>query len=343
MMSWKRRLGLMLLIALVAAAFWLLETDRPAAEIDAKYSNAESEFLVLPDQTRVHYRDQGQADGLPVVLIHGSNASLHTWELWVRELAPHYRMVTVDMPGHGLTGRTPADDYSSAAFVATLKSLVQHLNLPPFVLGGNSMGGGVSWRYALSHPDDVRGLLLLNASGPRAWRRQPPAVTPAIDSAAASAQPASDPPLAFSLLRQPWFAAIGRYVDPYYLTVQGLRSAHYDTSLVTEALISRYYDLSLRAGTRAATLRRFGTDRPDAPVDLQALQLPVLVQWGKYDAVIPAVVGQRFKDALPDAQLIVYDNVGHIPMEEIPRRSAADAHAFIQARIAGTALENRDE
>lgn len=336
-MSAKRRILLMFLIALGAAAFWLLEADLPAAAVDAKYSNAQSQFLVLPDQTRVHFRDQGRRDGLPLVLVHGSNASLHTWELWVAELGSRFRVVTVDMPGHGLTGRTPADDYSTGAFVAVVKALTEHLALPPFVLGGNSMGGRVSWHYALAHPEDVRALLLLNASGPRAWlqtTRAEPRQAQGTDEA-----PRRSAPLAFRLLRNPVFASVGRYVDPYYLVAQGLRSAHFDPGLVTDALIDRYYELSLRTGTRTATLKRFGSDASTGAVDLTPLTMPVLIQWGAQDAVIPVAVGERFAQELPNAQLVVYEDVGHIPMEEVPQRSATDAARFIDEKVSGTALQ----
>ncbi|MFK7914104.1 MAG: alpha/beta fold hydrolase [Pseudomonadales bacterium] len=340
-MSWKSRILVMFLIALGAAAIWLLERDQPIAAVDAKYSNAQSQFLTLADQSRVHFRDQGRADGLPLVLVHGSNASLHTWELWVAELGETYRVVTVDMPGHGLTGRTPVDDYSTDAFVAVVKALAEHLALPPFVLGGNSMGGRVAWSYALAHPRDVRGLLLLNASGPRAWYEDIQAAEAQASDAEEQEKPSA--PLAFSLLRKPWFSAVARYVDPYYLVAQGLRSAHYDSAVVTDALIDRYYDLSMRAGTRTATLKRFGTQRSVKAVDLGQLTMPVLIQWGVHDAVIPVAVGERFAVELPDAELIIYQDVGHIPMEEVPVQSAADAARFINGRIPGQTLEMLSE
>jgi pimeloyl-ACP methyl ester carboxylesterase len=66
----------------------------------------------------VHVRDQGNTDGPAIVLLHGSNASLHTWEPWVAQLGDRFRIVTMDMPGHGLAGRTPGDDYSPMGMVA---------------------------------------------------------------------------------------------------------------------------------------------------------------------------------------------------------------------------------
>ena len=70
----------MLAVLIALAGVFLLKGDLPAAVVDAKYTNAHSQFLTMNNGSRVHYRDQGNKDGLPVVLIHGAMASLHTWE-----------------------------------------------------------------------------------------------------------------------------------------------------------------------------------------------------------------------------------------------------------------------
>ncbi|XOV84141.1 MAG: alpha/beta fold hydrolase [bacterium] len=322
-MKWL--IGVIVLLAM--AGLLLFEGDMPAAEVDARYSNAASQFLDLGDNGRIHFRDQGNADGKPLVLVHGSNASLHTWEPWVELLGDTYRVISLDLPGHGLTGRTPADDYSTETFVTVVRALAQHLNLGQFVLGGNSMGGGVTWRYTLAHPEDVLAMILVDASGLPAWR----------DAAMHSAdnEQEREAPLAFSLLRKPWFQGIARYIDPYYLVAQGLKASHFDPDFVDDELIARYYDLSMREGTRDATLKRFSSWRGGAnpDFDLSDLQHPTLILWGEYDAVIPASVGEQFVKALPNAELIIYPDVGHIPMEEVPVRSAADVRTFLTARL----------
>lgn len=318
-------IGLGILLAVLAIL--LFERDFPAAQVDAKYSNAASQFLTLADGSKIHYRDQGTPGSLPLVLIHGSNSSLHTWEPWVKLLGSRYRIITLDLPGHGLTGQTLADDYSSAAYVATVHAVATHLGLPPFVLGGNSMGGGVTWRFTLEHPDSVLGLVLVDASGLPAWRE--------LEDAEANPEDKPSTPWAFSLLRKPWFQGLARYIDPHWLVEQGLKASHVDPALVDEALVARYYDLSMRAGTRDATLKRFSTlgQRSTNELDLSAITQPALILWGAQDSVIPSSVGTRFSEALSNAQLIVYPNIGHIPMEELPERSAADVDEFIQRKL----------
>jgi pimeloyl-ACP methyl ester carboxylesterase len=319
-----------LLIVLAIASVVLFETDFPTDKIDAKYRNEASQFLSLGDGSRVHFRDQGNRSGEAIILIHGSNASLHTWEPWVALLGDRYRVVSVDLPGHGLTGRTPADDYSTDAYVSVVQALAGHLNIRQFVLGGNSMGGGVTWRYALAHPEDVLAMILVDASGLPQWRETNPDTN---NASTDSTNDEREAPLAFSLLREPWFQGIARYIDPYYLVAQGLKASHFDPDFVDDNLIARYYDLSMRAGTRDATLIRFSSWRggPQPSWDLGSLTHPTLILWGEDDAVIPAATGQRFADVLPNAQLIVYPDVGHIPMEEVAERSAADVRQFLHS------------
>ena len=304
---------------LTIGGFWIFEGDFDAAEVDAKYTSPSSQFLKLGDGTRIHFRDEGNQQGTALVLIHGSNASLHTWSAWVQELGQSYRVVSLDLPGHGLTGETQAQDYSSQYYVDTVDALVKHLGIETFVLGGNSMGGGVTWRYTLSHPNKVLGMVLVNASGLYSWY-------------ATARNDQSNSPLAFRLLRQPWFQGIARYVDAYPLVKQGLKASHYDPEMVTDALIARYYDLSMRAGTRDATLARFSQDRVASydESDLASIVHPALVIWGAEDNVIPSSIGERFANTLSNAELIIYPEIGHVPMEEIPTQSASEVRRFLE-------------
>jgi len=189
-------------------------------------------------------------------------------------------------------------------------------------LGGNSMGGGVSWRYALEHPESVLALILVDATGPSAWYQ-----------ARREAKPDKASPLAFKLLGQSWFRAIAARIDPYYLAVQGAKSAYNDSPVVTDALIMRYYELALRAGTREAILGRFNSWQGPGrqPEDLSVLTQPTLILWGREDSVISVTTADQFQAAMPHSQVIIYDGVGHAPMEEVPERSAEDVRRFLKA------------
>ncbi len=323
MKKWFKRICLVLVLVMSVIGIALYQGDLPKEVVDAKYSSAASQFLDLPSGARIHFRDEGRSEGSPVVLIHGSNASLHTWEPWVATLGQKYRMVTLDLPGHGLTGKVPDRDYSPASQVAVVDAVVNHLGIDRFVLGGNSMGGGVTWRYTLDHPKKVEAMILVDAVGLPQWS-QPALQTDSKDNRKGG-------PMIFRLMTKPWFRAIARFMDPYRLTAQGLKSAYGDKSKVTDQLIQRYYDLSLREGSREATIDRFASmgHRSNQTVDSNQLTQPTLIMWGRDDALISVDMAEKFAESLPNPSLVIYDDVGHLPMEEIPEQSAAAALAFL--------------
>ncbi|MEM7101318.1 MAG: alpha/beta hydrolase [Pseudomonadota bacterium] len=303
---------------LILAAYMVYQPDLPVADVDAKYSNEASQFLVLDNGARIHFRDQGLTDGYPIVLIHGAMASLHTWEPWVEILGQDYRVITLDLPAHGLTGAVPDGSYGAGAFTKTIHDVTTHLGLGKFVLGGNSMGGGATWRYAISHPTRVSHMILLNSSGPR---RQPQRQTSNDDNN-------SSP---FAPLSWAWFRAVAEHVNPRFLVERGLRSAYNHSPVVTDELVDRYNNLILREGTRAAILNRNTRQRrAEETYQLANLNQPALIIWGRQDSVIPVSVGEELARVLPDSKLVIYDELGHIPMEEDPQRSATDVLAFLQ-------------
>jgi hypothetical protein len=100
---WQRLLGLLLMATALAVALFRAP-DRPVQTLVARWAPPPSDFVDVKGQI-VHLRDQGpRNDPLPIVLIHGTSASLHTWEGWVRALRTQRRVITFDLPGFGLTG-----------------------------------------------------------------------------------------------------------------------------------------------------------------------------------------------------------------------------------------------
>ena len=309
-------IGLVLAAAVGGALYFAAVPDVPVAELDQRYATPPSQFLNLPSGTRVHYRDRPGPEGAPtIVLVHGSNASLLTWEPWAKRMAGRLRVVSVDLPGHGLTGATVEQDYRPEGMVRFLDAFPRQLGLTqPFILAGNSMGGGVSWRFALDHPERVSKLVLVDAGG---------AVAPGVDGPV---------PFAFKIARTPVLRNLVRIVTPRSLIESGLRAAFYDQSLVTPAMIDQYWEMNRRAGTRETTGLRFALPYdPEPSTHIGELKMPVLILWGREDKLIPVHSAEVFKQVLPQAQLIIYDQCGHIPMEERADQSAADVLAFTGA------------
>lgn len=314
--------GLTLMILVIAATPILFEEDLPKEIVDNRYSNSSSQFLTTDKGARIHFRDEGVASSTAIVLIHGAMASLHTWEPWVKILGTKYRLVTLDLPSHGLTGKVPEDAFGPNSFSETIDAVVNKLNIDSFVLGGNSMGGGATWRYALDNPDRVQAMILVDSVGLPSWRNEnrPP-----------SEDSSGDTPVGFYLLGQSWFRSIARYLDPGPLIEQGLMAAYNQSPVVNEVLIARYYDLIMREGTRGAILQRGRSGRSQNGIepDLSKLSQPTLIMWGAKDSLVPVSVARLFEQALPNTNTIIYPDLGHIPMEEDPARSGADVMEFL--------------
>ncbi|MBP6441064.1 MAG: alpha/beta hydrolase [Sphingorhabdus sp.] len=315
MLRFIKWLAILLLVALAALFFWGYAPDTEAAQMERKYGSAASRFAELEPGLRVHYRDEGKSDGRVLVLIHGSNASLHTWEPWVKALGKDYRVISLDLPGHGLTGRNPAGVYDNASYVSVVDRLLTKLNVDNAVIGGNSMGGGVSWLFALTHPEKVDALLLVDASG------QPQAKSGKL-------------PLGFKLMRTPVIKEAVRFIAPRSIFESSVKTSMSVQSKINDQLIDRYWELNRYPGNREATMQRFSSLKNMTPVTkerLSAIKAPVLILWGAEDNLIPVTSAKWFAEAIPQAKLVIYRNVGHIPMEEIPEKSANDVKIWLDS------------
>jgi len=300
--------GLVVAVGLIAVLWAVFATpDIPVAQLKAKYANAASQFVELSPGTTIHFRDEGPRDGHPVVLVHGSDASLHTWEPWVQRLtAKGYRVITLDLPAHGLSGPTPQGLYTGAAYADIVAQLVDRLGLQQFALGGNSMGGGVAWRYAVQHPGRLTALVLVDAAG------KPMAK-------------GSSPPLGFRLARIPVARDILATVTPRAMFDLSFKQSVSNQAIATPAMIDRYWELHLYPGNRRATVQRFGQYSGDdgAAAKLPGLKVPTLILWGREDRLIPVSVASWFNSQIPGSRVSILDGIGHIPMEEAPDRSLA--------------------
>jgi pimeloyl-ACP methyl ester carboxylesterase len=302
------------LAGLAVAGCVMFSPDIPFATLEAKYANAQSRFMDLPGGLHVHYRDQGNPNGPPIVMVHGFSASLHAWEPWVARLGGTYRIVTLDLPGHGLTRAPSTYIVSLDRYADVIDTVARRLNLGPYVVVGNSMGGGAAWSLALRHPDHLRGLVLVDSVG---WP---------------SPRQNKGSPLIFKILANPVGRMVLRNMDTRGLAERGLRAAYVDQSLVTPALIDRYVDLSRAPGHRSILLN--GQEREGPPITAEtfrAIRTPTLVMHGEADTVIPVAAGRGLASAIPGAKLITYPGVGHVPMEQIPDRSAEDLRSFMQS------------
>jgi pimeloyl-ACP methyl ester carboxylesterase len=305
---------LIIVMVLFGACLSLLQFDIPAEEVDALYTNEESKFMVLDNGARVHYRDEGNPDGPPLVLIHGSTASLHTWELWAADLGDQFRIVSMDLQGHGLTGPVPDNDYSIDAMVRLVDEVVTRLGIYRFSLAGSSMGGTTAWTYAIQHPDRLDALILVGSSG-----------YPDDDD-----NEEDEGPLVFKVLSSPVGRVLVRHLSPRMLAEEGLKTSFVDDSLVDETMVDRYTTLAVREGSRDATAIRFSTQRSyELALRIPEITAPTLILQGDGDLLVSVPHAEKFHADIAGSKLIIYEDVGHMPMEENPEQSAADVRAFL--------------
>ncbi|MBT5604193.1 MAG: alpha/beta hydrolase [Gammaproteobacteria bacterium] len=312
--------GLILLTLFGLLCFIAYSPDLPTDIVDARYRSATSQFLLTDTGVRIHFRDEGNENGRPIILIHGAFSSLHAFEAWSNILGDQYRIISLDLPGHGLTGATPGNSYSNDIHLQAVHSVSQHLQLNRFTIGGNSMGGGVSWRYALKYPERIDAVILIASSGPMSWYKS-------TDEQAKT----SPRPLVLQLLEQAWFRTVAESINPYYLVKWGLASAYHQQQSLTEMVIQRYTDMILRDGSRKAILSRSQSRRStnNQSLDPSNIKQPVLILWGQEDLWIEVSQGRRLTSIIDHSQLIVYPDVGHLPMEEIPNISAKSVRNFL--------------
>jgi pimeloyl-ACP methyl ester carboxylesterase len=317
MRKFLKWLAIILLILFIALFAWGYAADIPAKELRAKYANAESEFVNLGNGLTVHLRDEGPKDAPAIILLHGSNASLHTWQQWVDRLGKDYRVIRYDQPGHGLTGAHPKDDYSANAFVDVVYRIAKNRGLEKFYLGGNSMGGWVTHEYAKQHPEKLLGIILVDASG------------------APEVQP-KQLPIGFRIAFTPGLNRLMHYITPRSVIETSLKQSVSNQAIVTPAEVDEYWELLRHPGNRAATGKRFAqysTRLTATAVSAATAKLPTLILWGQEDKLIPVNSAAWFKTTYPNARTHIYANIGHMPMEEAPEQSAQDVRAWLAAAL----------
>jgi pimeloyl-ACP methyl ester carboxylesterase len=306
------RVLISLAIVLLGLIAWLWTPNTSFDETFEKYGAADAQFVTLKNGQRLHIRDFGDPEGRPLILIHGTSDSLLTWGLLTKYLPTNLRFISLDLPGHGFSGAQPAGDYELTKLVATLVQLMDTLQLPSATLVGNSLGGGVAWRTALTHPQRVDSLILLDPSGaPRTTE--------------------SKSNIGFKLLKNPVGRFFGQRLTPRQLIKKSLIGSVYDSSLATEERVDQFWELLRLPGNREALMSLASAPRSgDTWQKINEVVQPTLIVWGAEDQIITVDNAEKFAAKLPNNALKIYDDIGHLPMLEAPERLAQDIEQFLK-------------
>ncbi len=288
------------------------QRDIPVEKLKEKYTNTSSSFMPLMGM-QVHYRSEGnQYDSLPIVLIHGTSSSLHTWDSLVNILLTHThkRIIRLDLPAFGLTGPSPENKYASPYYVHFLDSFLRELHINKCILGGNSLGGAIAWQYAVAHPNKISQLILIDAAG------YP------IKNEKGS--------LGFKIANMPIINNLLLFITPKSLIKKSLETVFYDPTLITETTITRYHEMLLREGNRRATLSLFQNKSIQDVRTIKNIVAPTLILWGEEDQLISVEDAYLFQKDIKNNTLVILKKVGHIPMEESPHAVANAIVKFIK-------------
>jgi pimeloyl-ACP methyl ester carboxylesterase len=305
-----RRAPLVLLFVLGALSgvlLWGYTPDLPGDYLIERYGQPPSTFIDVGG-TRAHVLDQGKSDGMPLVLIHGSLESLQVWDGWVDALKDRYRLIAVDLPGHGLTGPWARGEYTVDAYADFIEVLADTLRLDRFAIAGHSLGGAVAWTFAATRPERVSHLILVDSAAfPResgaTWRMR--------------------------LARAPLIGDIAIHFKPEWVVREALKEVYADPAMVTPERVRRAAELQRYPGNRKATLQRMRTQEPLDPTPLKRLDVPTLIIWGAQDRWTEVADAFRLQTDIKGAKLALFSTAGHNPMEEEPKATAASVAGFL--------------
>ena len=297
----KIALSLLLVLACLVALMAIFPEDTTRLMFAAERNRAGLELKsAVVDGETWPYLEGGSPDAPVLLLLHGFGGDKDNWTRFSRTLVEDYRVIAPDLPGFGDSARHADWDYSLPAQRDRLEAFVAALELSPLHIGGNSMGGHLSALYTHAHPEQVLSLALLNNGG--------------IDSP----QPSE------------MFLAVGRGENPLVLSSPDdfdrlLAFASHKRPFVPwpakgvmakkifeQAEFNRYIFQALR-------------DERYVPLEplLGDIEQPVLIIWGEFDRVLDVSSIDVMEPLLPQAQVIVMQDTGHLPMLERPADTAA--------------------
>jgi len=300
---------LTILVTLVVAVIVFSEQDKKLETLLPIYANKASKFIPVLGMN-VHYRIEGNAsDSVPLVLIHGTSASLHTWDSLTLLLSSKKKIIRFDLPAFGLTGPNPANTYNADVYNIFVDSVLEKLNVKSCIVAGNSLGGSIAWHYALYNPSRVQQLILLDASGyPKKNEKGS---------------------LGFKIASMPVINNLLLWVTPKFLVKKSLEGVFVEKNKINDESINRYHDLLLREGNRKAALSIFKAGFKPNPAPIKTITKPTLIIWGDQDQLINVSNAYLFNKDIKESKLVVLQNVGHAPMEETPTQVAAEIAAFL--------------
>lgn len=297
----------MLLIVFVALlALFPEEATNMAVNAERSASGLQYESVVIDNETW-HYLDGGSEDAEVLLLIHGFGGDKDNWTRFARSLTNNYRVIAPDLPGFGESVWHPDRDYSLFPQRDRIHDFLRALNIETVHLAGNSMGGNLAALYTHRYPQQVKSLALLNNSGVSApveneFQR---AMANGENWLIIDSKEDFDSLLAFVAYKKPFLPWPAKDV----FAQRAVDHAHSNRSI-----------LASYRGDRSAGLE---------PI-LEEIAAPVLIIWGEFDRILDVSSVDVMRPLMPQAEVVIMRDTGHIPMVERPSQTASLYRAFLE-------------
>ena len=258
------------------------------------------DLAVLQDGLELPYVEQGDPDGVPVVLLHAWLDSLRCFEQVMAALPERIRAFAFDQRGHGDAAK-PAAGYGLRDFADDIGAFMDAVGLDAAVLAGASSGGYVAQRFAIDRPGRTLGLALLGS--PRSLRGPRPRFADALATL--------EDPIDASFVRELSEGMVGRELP--------------------EAVMATLCEENLKVPARVWRDAFEGLLAAEAPLDTGRICAPTLIVWGARDPLLARADQETMAAEIPGARLVIHPDVGHLPVIEAPERVAADLTALCDA------------
>lgn len=278
------------------------------AHADELYSSYKSRFFYI-DGMRIHYRDEGM--GTPILFLHGFAGSLHYWQDWIDSLVTKYRIISLDLPGFGLSDPPSRDKIDVQNYLDYILDLLKMLEIKECHVIGNSFGGWLAWELSLVRPELVKRLVLISAAGYFTNRTKPKTV---------------------EISSKPAFMKILKNGVPRFLVKRYVVNSYGKKVNVSEYEINRYYGLINREGNLMSLFKIASQSVNAKPKRIKKVKHKTLIMWGTLDRIIPVQDGFQFNKDIKNSRLVIYKGAGHMPHVEEAEKSLVDLIGFLEEK-----------
>jgi pimeloyl-ACP methyl ester carboxylesterase len=304
----KRILSITVVIAGMTVGFIYVAPEKALnafLELDRQRAGLTKKQLDLGNGLHFVYLEGGQ--GANLILLHGFGADKDNFTRTANFLTPHFHVIIPDLIGFGESSHPSDISYTPEAQAKNLKNFLEELQIHKFNLGGSSMGGHVAISYAALYPNEVLSLWLLDSGG--IWSGPDSELSKVI------AKTGKNPLMAKN---EKEFRTLYKFVmsDPPFVPGPILDTIARNRINNFELESKIYPQLISSSAERLAA----------------GVKQPTLIVWGKEDRAIHVGTADVLHKLIPQSEVVIMSDVGHLPMLERPRRTAEDFLNF-QSKI----------